>query len=366
MSATPAAPQPILTGAPSTHGRDFGLDIARATAIGMVLVVHGITVAGMPFLSEFFTGVDLFFVLSGFLIGRIYFVASARQQFRLLDFWRSRWWRTLPPYYAMLAGFWLTSHPLPFYYWLFAQNYAGAVGFVPSWSLCVEEHFYLALPLIGIAITRLSGRRSFRYWLPIAFFVPLTMRFLSYAFSGALPADWAFLTHFHCEGLIIGVWLAYLNVDHPQLFARIRPAAVWLTPLVPAMLTLIPLWPHRPFAIDLLTPTLYAIGYGAWVRVLYGAREWRGSTIGAVVARVVRAVALCSYSLYLTHTDISIWARSHLTELHRGPVRSLIVFGAEFAAGAVFYFLLERPSIRIRDGLRARRDRIREQAAPRS
>jgi peptidoglycan/LPS O-acetylase OafA/YrhL len=362
MPASLAARKMILSSKSGTHGRDLGLDIARATAITMVLIVHGITVAGVPFFGEFFTGVDLFFVLSGFLIGRIYFVASARAQFHLFDFWRSRWWRTLPPYYAVLAGFCLKSRPLPFYYWIFAQNYVGVTGFVPSWSLCVEEHFYLVLPLIGIAVTRLTGRRSFLYWLPIAFFAPFAFRMLTLAWFGTMSEDWAFRTHFHCEGLVMGVWLAYLNVDHPRLFARVRRSAICLTPFVPLLLTFVPLWHKRPLGIDLLLPTAYAIGYGAWVCVLYGIGDWRSLVFGGIAEKAVRALALYSYSLYLTHTDIGIWARSHLNEFHRGPVKTMIVFGVELAAGAVFYFLFELPSIKTRDWFRARHLRIMKQA----
>ena len=85
--------------------RNFGLDVARSLAISMVFVSHGISS-----LDVLGVGVDLFFVLSGFLIGRIYLRAQADAHERpgsytLWKFWSARWFRTLPPYLAALAFF---------------------------------------------------------------------------------------------------------------------------------------------------------------------------------------------------------------------------------------------------------------------
>ena len=321
----------------------------------MVLIVHGITVVGLPFFGEMFTGVDLFFVLSGFLVGRIYFVGSANKQFALMDFWRARWLRTIPPYFAMLAGFWLFARPLPFYYWLFAQNYVGVIDFIPSWSLCVEEHFYLLLPILGFAITRTFGRRSFLYLLPISFFIPLGLRAATLWVTGTMPKDWQYWSHFHCEGLVMGVWLAYLYVDHSQLFVWTRRPALWLTPLAPLMLTFLPLWKERSLSVNITLFTLYALAYGAWVRVLFDVGDWRKSAVGAIAQISIRGLALCSYSLYLTHTNIAISTRSYIVQVHRGPAKTLFVLAVEVIGGTAFYFACERPAIAVRDWLRARR-----------
>ena len=83
--------------------RNFGLDVLRAAAIVMVLVSH--TANALNFLGVY--GVELFFVLSGFLIGDILIRSAARQSrfdFRdLAEFWTRRWFRTLPNYYWFLA-----------------------------------------------------------------------------------------------------------------------------------------------------------------------------------------------------------------------------------------------------------------------
>src|ERR1700712_2974111 len=83
--------------------RNFGLDLARALAITMVFLSHGVSA-----LETLGVGVDLFFLLSGFLIGRIYLRSQADAHdkpgtFTLWGFWSARWFRTLPPYLAALA-----------------------------------------------------------------------------------------------------------------------------------------------------------------------------------------------------------------------------------------------------------------------
>src|SRR5271170_481437 len=177
--------------------RNIGLDILRASAIVGVLLAHGLVlpVKGRDVVAPLGSGVELFFVLSGFLIGRIYFRSSQGESFSFWNFWRSRWWRTLPPYYATILLYVLMrlAAPAPglhWYYALFLQNYLGVTGFGPSWSLCVEEHFYLLLPIIGVAVDRLLGRRSWRYLLPAAITVPLVLRLLTLLLIKPLPDQW--------------------------------------------------------------------------------------------------------------------------------------------------------------------------------
>ena len=84
--------------------RNIGLDSLRAIAIIGVFLCHGLTLnlAGRDLLFALGSGVELFFVLSGFLIGCIYFRSTQSGSFSFWEFWRSRWWRTLPPYFAAI------------------------------------------------------------------------------------------------------------------------------------------------------------------------------------------------------------------------------------------------------------------------
>ena len=147
-----------------SNGRLFGLDLVRAYAIVVVVHAHGYgyfaeTISLPIFLLPAVDGVTVFFVLSGFLIGGI--LQGQTKEFlnfvSILDFWRRRWWRTLPTYYLVLSVLvgleWWKGSPDwsdHFDYFLFLQNIAWPQPgfFSEAWSMPVEEWFYLLLPLI--------------------------------------------------------------------------------------------------------------------------------------------------------------------------------------------------------------------------
>ncbi|MGF7216050.1 peptidoglycan/LPS O-acetylase OafA/YrhL [Spirosoma lacussanchae] len=154
--------------------RVFGLDVMRAAAILIVVDAHA-TVALKEYYNGAFwhhllpDGVELFFVLSGFLIGgiliRSYEKKSHFDAGLLLNFWTRRWFRTLPNYYLVLLGLIGLSllrayragvhHSLPqrdtlIRYFFFLQNFTTYVPdfFTETWSLAIEEWSYITLPLI--------------------------------------------------------------------------------------------------------------------------------------------------------------------------------------------------------------------------
>ena len=147
--------------------RNFGLDVFRAVAICFVVSNHGAFLIGNTFLSGFpyinkVDGVDLFFVLSGFLIGGILLKQITNlPQFNfsaLLKFWKRRWLRTLPNYYLVLGlnvlvvYFNIINEDFQQFNWkffFFLQNFTSPFSgfFWESWSLSVEEWFYLISPL---------------------------------------------------------------------------------------------------------------------------------------------------------------------------------------------------------------------------
>ena len=334
--------------------RNIGLDVLRASAISMVILAHGVTLDRIPILGQFGTGVDLFFVLSGFLIGRIYFRTRKQEAFRLGGFWIARWWRTIPPYLAAVALFaiashWVAGESVRWYYLLFAQNYAGIDGFGPSWSLCVEEHFYLLLPLFGFLVERLLGRRSFLWVLPTVFFFPLALRLGTLGWTGTLPRDWYWMTHFHCEGLIAGVWLAYLFVERHDLFLASRRVALWLLPLLPILLAILPVWHTRGLWFDCWIFTLLAVGYASWTRVLYDLKWGAVSATSKRLRSGVTALALASYSIYLVHVLIDHLLRARLHGWARGAVKTGTILLVTLLLSSVFYFLIERTTILSRD-----------------
>jgi peptidoglycan/LPS O-acetylase OafA/YrhL len=148
---------------PSNNRRNFGLDVLRAAAIMMVLLSH---MAGALNLFGIY-GVELFFVLSGFLIGDILIQTAARlNRFAfedLTEFWKRRWFRTLPNYYLFLVLYlveWFARYsadgaaPTDVYlYPFFLQNFA--------WPFVNEEGRYF-FPLPGVWRLRSGSICCFR------------------------------------------------------------------------------------------------------------------------------------------------------------------------------------------------------------
>jgi peptidoglycan/LPS O-acetylase OafA/YrhL len=151
--------------------RIFGLDVMRMIAIMLVILLNG-----DPLVRRNFTwfprfwhidGVDIFFVLSGFLIGTILIKTFEKEGFNkptLFHFWKFRWYRTLPNYFlillVMIAFVYLSRDDMRGFSWkyfFFLQNFASATPdfFSVAWSLTVEEWFYISFPLTSIGIARL-------------------------------------------------------------------------------------------------------------------------------------------------------------------------------------------------------------------
>ncbi|NII25706.1 acyltransferase [Pseudoflavitalea sp. X16] len=148
------------------HGhinRNFGLDVCRCLAVSMVLFVHSnqhIFKTPFPFLWYLpIGGVELFFSLSGFLIGSILLGLFDSQSVSLRDivvFWTKRWLRTLPLYYVLYLVYLILYnqliHPISFdvRYLLFLHNFTTPppAFFGESSTLSIEEWFYFTVPLL--------------------------------------------------------------------------------------------------------------------------------------------------------------------------------------------------------------------------
>jgi peptidoglycan/LPS O-acetylase OafA/YrhL len=169
-----------------TNKRIFGLDILRAAAILFVMQMHSLTFirphANVDYYHLFILdGVDLFFVLSGFLIGGILIrtindTGLSRNQ--LTIFWARRWFRTLPDYFLVLVvliigyryAFNVFPDKMPEFFFFF-QNFASPHPhfFPEAWSLAVEEWFYLLVPLGLFFVIRMGKNKKKNILLWICF-----------------------------------------------------------------------------------------------------------------------------------------------------------------------------------------------------
>lgn len=219
--------------------RQPALDVLRAVSILAVMAQHwpsrfkhggGVVVpaGNAPPFSIGFAGVDMFFVLSGFLIGRpLWKELSATGTISFHRFFLRRGFRIWPYYYFALLV-WTIWHPhehptAQLSELFFFANYAHRSGIPGSWSLSTEEQFYIIAPVLLIVI----GRRI-PLWGYFAVFGALQAavigaRYHEVAFLDATGGSFKYFEnlHLHCDGLLFGLALALLSVLRP---GWLRPA----------------------------------------------------------------------------------------------------------------------------------------------
>jgi len=369
------------TPAPHRGARLPGLDLLRALAISWVMISHAPLfglVSPKPWVVKYgWMGVDLFFVLSGFLIAGQLLKAQANGGAPdYPQFFARRLLRTLPAFLAVLAVYALVpaarDRPtlLPLWRFLtFTQNIGldpnPPKAFSHAWSLCVEEQFYLALPLVLVVF----GRR----WSPArtaALIVGLVLTGM--ALRGwswlhdvaarpfdltAAPQARRFMTLIYyptwtrLDGLLVGVSLAALRVHRPAWWAvfTARPnlllaagAATVVAATFVSRNQISGFWP------TVLGFPLVALGMGLLVAAGAEAR----SLIGSRALPGVGALAAGAYSLYLSHKIVfhavqvvgAAWPRN---------IALAAALLAALAVGAALYWAVERPFLRLRDRWRA-------------
>ncbi|MCE3281679.1 MAG: acyltransferase [Chitinophagaceae bacterium] len=218
-----------------TGKRNFGLDIARATAIALVLATHLfgklITPAIGPFWYLAHLGVDIFFALSGFLIGSILIKMSDTNSGTLSPgntfiFLCRRWFRTVPLYYLVLLLVFLVEryvyHNVTTFDWryIFWLQAAGdrPVFFGESWSLCIEEWFYFSFSILFCIFSYATGRLlSLKHkWLlfTLLFIIAVTVYRTHYSAHDYRSFN---ITFFRLDAIAYGVLMAVVNFYYRDL-----------------------------------------------------------------------------------------------------------------------------------------------------
>ena len=363
-----AGPVPMGDGAPVVRmeRRIANLDLLRAAAITLVVLVNAVgegLIDGGTWVNHVlesgWVGVDLFFVLSGWLIGGLYWREHERfGSVQIGRFWARRWLRTIPPYlvaFIAVAGvrvvMGMGDDPWSWLRYLtFTQNLSWPMPFWGvSWSLAVEEHFYLALPLaLGLGL-RMRGGVPFL--LTVAVLTPFVLR-MALVPDGASPWGVNYTaTPFRMEGLALGVAASYVRWQRPDLWPRLRRGAVWL--VVPA-LAVIASVPWLP--VDVLNHIAYTAVDLSFTVVLIAVVDRRALPFAA--SRAVRWIALTSYSVYMMHTLVfDLVGRTPLSRLP-AVLRVLVAVAAVGAVGAAFYLAIERPSLWLRHRWAPRRPEL--------
>ena len=360
------------------RSRMHGLDLLRALAIVAVVVYH---LQGVlpPVLATVFgdlgwMGVDLFFALSGFLIGGQVLRPFARgERLRMGDFYARRAYRILPAYLVVLLLYrvwpmWREQPVLPAMGKMLTftenlwMNFPAERAFSHAWSLCVEEHFYLVLPLlVAWGMRRASlGKTVGMIVAVVVFGVAVRSWELFHVVRAPGVADPAALfgtriyypTWSRLDGLVAGVAVALVQVFRPVWWASVgrRANAVFAVGLAvwgAAVWTFRgqDAWMQLPAGVVFGFPVM-AAGFGLMVAAAatgQGILRWRIPGVGMVAAM--------AFSLYLTHKEVAHVDRALLPwmEGDRGWAAAAVYGGTCAAVGAALYFGVERPFLRLRD-----------------
>jgi len=239
---------------------------------------------------------------------------------------------------------------------IFAQNYWPAgIRWSHIWSLAVEEHFYVALPLLLLFLWK-TGKAAL---VPrICALVGISILFARLVCGVVWHYGWDALyypTHLRADGLMFGVLIGYLHTNRPDLFRTIASRCRYAMPVV----LIVPFLAHAfPLQSSLLIPTvgftLFYLAYGILVAV--GA-EFPGmfSVRGArTLARCFRFLGRYSYTIYLAHSVIfeisgATPIMSFVQRMGGAWAQAAFFFAASITAGVVLSRLVELPILAFRD-----------------
>jgi len=333
-----------------------GLDFIRGVAVLLVLFRHTNDVNVLQRIG--WVGVDLFFVLSGFLIGSLVLNEfSSKGAFNAKRFFIRRAFKIYPAFYFFLfvslaVNFFehdLTYEPRFIIAEIFfLQSYLPHV-WTHTWSIAVEEHFYLAVAIIAAwRIRKLSAHGNrFLLWM----FLLLVFAFIS-RFIICFPKrhhEFAFFsTHLRMDGIIVGFVCAYLK--RVRNFDTILMKYTWLF-LASALLLISPPFFASGGSFFMNTIGLTSMNLGFGIIVLFATQIQRfdfsnKNILINFLPLVVAFVGVHSYSIYLWHLfvgqELYRFGLSGISATFAYIVMSLMV-------GIFFSYVLEKPILVLRE-----------------
>ena len=359
--------------------RVHGLDTLRALAIILVFLYHyAVFVSKKPDFGWMsvsgWLGVDLFFVLSGYLIGNQLLSHRIKDpKFSLKDFYARRALRTWPVFWIVLTAYFVFpialggKDPPPLWAFLtFTQNFGLLPGtaFSHAWSLCIEEQFYLVLPLAFLAARRI-GLRKTQIWVLLGALmaVGITSRGVLWAsygredigdIAGYYPKIY-YATLCRFDEFLPGIALALLkNFDTSAWNKIICHGKTLFFVGIGFSILLFYSMTHFYYIED--------YGYGFFLTTF-------GYSLAAIVFSILVASALSpsswlyrvripgayhlslwSYSIYLSHKAVAHMVQKYAVPRALSPTATFLVISAvSVLVGALLHYLVEAPFLRLRN-----------------
>jgi peptidoglycan/LPS O-acetylase OafA/YrhL len=345
-----------------------GLDLLRTLAISLVVSGHyygafadargqPLIIGKLPFFYFGWTGVDLFFVLSGYLIGhQLWRELMRRGTIDVPRFLLKRGLRIWPYYFTFIAWKVFWSHKsgsvfLPDLF--FVSNYRrGAIA--GGWSLSTEEQFYILLPLLLLLLLHaaIRVRRQIVVIVGLLLILPLVRFLILHTHPGPIDKDelqWLIYMpfHAHSDGLLAGVLISWLSVLQPKYLA---PLPVMRNLPVPAVLAV--------SGLVLRSVDREMFGFSG-LALIYGGLTLFALRDQSLFARfsslkVFYITSRLSYGMYLNHFALLMFCVSFVGAKAHNPYPNfflgwLLVFACSMGVATVTFITIESPFLQLRE-----------------
>ncbi len=365
--------------------RVFGLDVVRAIAILLILCSHS-TILLVPKSNttlvksiQFFgtIGVDIFFVLSGFLIGTILIKHIEAKQTTLkhfIQFWMRRWFRTLPNYYLVLliniVLLFVFNNETPkqlykfvFFFQNFNQEHPDF--FTESWSLSIEELAYLVGPIL-IMISGFVLKKNNKWTFLIVTLLTILFftlnRYVFHISFTAIPTEISWsktlrkVVVYRIDSIFYGFIGAFISIYYAQLWKQYR----WISFSLGVILFL---GVHFYIYQNQLEPNVFSFFFNVWylalisISILLTFPMFSNWQKGHLFSKTITKISLWSYSIYLINYSIVLLSLkqfinvSILTSIEK--VSLLILFWIlTFSISALIFKYFEKPILKFRESFK--------------
>ena len=365
----------------SVKQRVFGLDLMRAIAILMVVLGHSLWLfpPSQKFIYQIFVlfgffGVEIFFVLSGFLIGKILYQLYVKNDFsitQVFHFLKRRWFRTLPNYFlilllniivATLLGYSIDSL---WKYFFFLQNFNTAMlpFFTESWSLSVEEFAYIVLPfflLILGAFSKPKDKSRFYLFTVITLVIIFFCNKIHYqdTTTNTNLTQWNVslksVVIYRLDSIFIGVLCSWIYFNYTSVWQKSKKL-LFVLGVVFFMFLFVGIG-----RLGLFIEThslLWNVFYLPFVSITVACflpflSEWKEER--SIISKPITFISFISYSIYLLHYSIVLQLMKYYFPINSQNTLGLglfllIYFGITFFLSYLVYRFYEKPMMNLRD-----------------
>ncbi|MGI9580287.1 acyltransferase family protein [Chryseobacterium sp. RRHN12] len=350
--------------------RIFGFDIIRSLAVILVMTGHvlGYIYAGeYSFFIAFFSGlfgVELFFILSGVLIGELLIEVFDNDNVwkNLKVFIIRRWLRTLPLYFIMLMIYWAGNKYVDsvqnadvalWKYFLLIQNFfqIQPTFFGISWSLSIEEYFYVLFPLTLLLVKQIkrdfSTEKIVSTGVLIFLFYFLLMRITAFSHY-----DFTFyegvrkIAFFRLDAIAFGIITAIAFHFHQKRISINRYSLLWMGIAI-LIFNQYLIFRNNYSDLYYFNTIYYSVSGLALASVFPFFKEIKCS--GTLFLRIIQYLSKVSYSLYLQHWLVYKFLELSYFSFLPGIIKFILFFLISFITAGVSYTYIEKPIMRYRN-----------------